>query len=152
MDRLYMFLATGAYSGYLPKAPGTWGSVLGVLIWIGLAQLSPGTYWCMVGLLFVAGVASAGAAEKILDRGDPGVVVIDEIVGQLITLGWAPVHPGAALAGFVLFRLFDILKPFPIGWIDQHLHGGFGIMLDDVMAGCYALVVLQLGLWVAEYF
>ena len=150
MDRLYMFIATGAYSGYLPKAPGTWGSALGVVIWIGLAQLRAGTYWSIVGVLFVVGVISAGAAEKIVDRGDPGLVVIDEIVGQLITLGLAPLHPWACLSGFVLFRLFDIFKPFPIGWIDQHFHGGVGIMLDDVVAGCYALAVLQLGLWMLD--
>ena len=97
--------------------------------------------------LFAAGVISAGAVEKIVDRGDPGLVVIDEIVGQLITLSCAPGEPKVALAGFLLFRLFDIFKPFPVGWIDQHLHGGLGIMLDDVAAGCYALLVLQLGLW-----
>jgi phosphatidylglycerophosphatase A len=74
-------------------------------------------------------------------------VVIDEIVGQLIALSLAPAHPAAVLAGFCLFRFFDILKPFPIGWIDAHLHGGLGIMLDDVVAGLYALLVLQIGLW-----
>ena len=92
-------------------------------------------------------MASAGAAEKILDRGDPGVVVIDEIVGVLIALAAVPLHPVAALAGFALFRLFDIAKPFPVGWVDRHLHGGLGIMLDDVAAGLYALLVLHLGLW-----
>jgi phosphatidylglycerophosphatase A len=147
MDRLYMFIATGAYSGYLPKAPGTWGSMVGVLLWVAIAHLPLGTYWSIVGVLFVVGVISAGAAEKIVDRGDPGLVVIDEIVGQLITLGFAPVHPVAALAGFLLFRLFDILKPFPVNWLDNRLHGGLGIMLDDVMAGLYSLLVLQLGIW-----
>ena len=97
--------------------------------------------------LFIVGVASAGSAEKILDRGDPGVVVIDEIVGVLIALAAVPLHPAAALAGFALFRLFDIAKPFPVGWVDRHLHGGLGIMLDDVAAGLYALLVLHLGLW-----
>jgi len=151
MDRLYMFIATGAYSGYLPRAPGTWGSALGVLIWFGLAQLRAGTYWSIVGLLFVVGVISAGAVEKIVDRGDPGLIVIDEIVGQLITLSLVPVHPWVCLAGFVLFRLFDILKPFPIGWIDQNFHGGVGIMLDDVVAGGCAMAVLQLGLWLLKF-
>lgn len=151
MDRLYMFIATGAYTGYLPKAPGTWGSALGVLIWIGICHLPPGTYWSIVGMLFAAGAISSGAVEKIVDRGDPGLVVIDEIVGQLITLSLAPLNPSAGVAGFVLFRVFDILKPFPIGWIDHHLHGGLGIMLDDVAAACYALVVLQLGLWLTKF-
>ena len=150
MDRLYIFLATGAYVGYLPKAPGTWGSLLGVLVWWASRPLQPAAYWSIVGGLCVAGVISAGAVEKILDRGDPGLVVIDEVVGQLIALAFAPLHPGAAVAGFVLFRVFDILKPFPVGWVDQHIHGGVGIMLDDIVAGCYAFVILQIGLWLLK--
>ncbi|WP_043770262.1 phosphatidylglycerophosphatase A family protein [Desulfobulbus propionicus] len=150
MDRLLMFIATGAYSGYLPKAPGTWGSAVGVLLWLVLCRLQPTSYWSILGILFVIGVFSAGAAEKIVDRGDPSLVVIDEIVGQLLALSLAPAHPAAALAGFALFRLFDILKPFPVGWVDTHLHGGLGIMLDDVVAGLYALAVLQLGLWLVR--
>ena len=147
MDRLLMFIATGAGSGYLPKAPGTWGTLVGLLLWWPLAGLSLTAYLATVAVLFLVGVASAGAAEKILDRGDPGVVVIDEIVGVLIALAAVPLHPVAALAGFALFRLFDIAKPFPVGWLDRHLHGGLGIMLDDVAAGLYALLVLHLGLW-----
>ena len=147
MDRLFLFIATGAGSGYLPKAPGTWGTLVGLLLWWPLAGLSMAAYLAAVAVLFIVGVASAGAAEKILDRGDPGVVVIDEIVGVLIALAAVPLHPVAALAGFALFRLFDIAKPFPVGWVDRHLHGGLGIMLDDVVAGLYALLVLQFGLW-----
>ena len=147
MDRLLMFIATGAGSGYLPKAPGTWGTLVGLLLWWPLAGLSLAAYLAAVAVLFLVGVASAGAAEKILARGDPGVVVIDEIVGVLIALAAVPLHPAAALAGFALFRLFDIAKPFPVGWVDRHLHGGLGIMLDDVAAGLYALLVLHLGLW-----
>jgi phosphatidylglycerophosphatase A len=115
-----------------------------------LCRLQPTSYWSILGILFVIGVFSAGAAEKIVDRGDPSLVVIDEIVGQLLALSLAPAHPAAALAGFALFRLFDILKPFPVGWVDTHLHGGLGIMLDDVVAGLYALAVLQLGLWLVR--
>ena len=147
MDRLLMFIATGAGSGYLPKAPGTWGTLVGLLLWWPLAGLSLAAYLAAVAVLFIVGVASAGAAEKILDRGEPGVVVIDEIVGVLIALAAVPLHPVAALAGFALFRLFDIAKPFPVGWVDRHLHGGLGIMLDDLVAGLYALLVLQFGLW-----
>ena len=106
MDRLLMFIATGAGSGYLPKAPGTWGTLVGLLLWWPLAGLSLAAYLAAV-----------------------------------------PLHPVAALAGFALFRLFDIAKPFPVGWVDRHLHGGLGIMLDDVAAGLYALLVLHLGLW-----
>jgi phosphatidylglycerophosphatase A len=147
MDKLFLFIATGAGSGYLPKAPGTWGSLAGVLLWLSLSQLDDlGMYAAVVTTLFVLGTAAAGAAEKILDQGDPGLVVIDEIVGQLIALALAPAHPLAALAGFALFRLFDILKPFPVGWLDRRIHGGLGIMLDDVAAGLLAFAALQAGL------
>lgn len=144
MDRFYMFIATGGYSGYLPKAPGTWGSVVGVLIWLVAGRLALLPYLGLIAVLFILGTICAGAAEKIVDLGDPGIVVIDEIVGQLIALTLVPFHPAAVLTAFVLFRLFDILKPFPVGWLDSHIHGGFGIMLDDVVAGVYALVVLHL--------
>lgn len=145
-----MFIATGAGSGYLPKAPGTWGSAVGVLLWLPLSRLEAAPYLAVVAVLFALGVFGAGAAEKILDRPDPSIVVIDEIVGQLIALSFAPAHPAALLAGFLLFRFFDILKPFPVGWIDRHLHGGLGIMLDDVAAGLYALLVLHLGHWLIK--
>jgi phosphatidylglycerophosphatase A len=147
MDKLFMFIATGAYSGCLPKAPGTWGSVAGVLLWLALARLDLVSYSAVLAALFVIGTIASGAAEKILDQGDPGIVVIDEIVGQLIALFAVPFHPLTALAGFALFRFFDILKPFPAGWLDRHIHGGLGIMLDDVAAGLSALAVLQAGIW-----
>jgi phosphatidylglycerophosphatase A len=146
MDKLYMFIATGAYSGYLPKAPGTWGSVVGIFLWLPLRNLAIGPYAAVVVALFVIGTIAAGAAEKIVDCGDPGLVVIDEIVGQLITLALVPHQPLPVLAGFFLFRIFDIFKPFPAGWLDQHIHGGMGIMLDDVVAGLYAFIVLQLAI------
>ena len=150
MDKLFMFIATGACSGYLPKAPGTWGSLVGVLLWaLGLHRLAPASYAGVLAGILVVGTAAAGAAEKIVDRGDPGLVVIDEILGQLITLALVPWHPLTALAGFALFRFFDILKPFPVSWLDRHIHGGLGIMLDDVMAGVYAFVVLQGLIWLA---
>ncbi len=143
-----MFIATGAYSGYLPKAPGTWGSLVGVLLWLlGLHKLDPATYAIMLTGILLIGTTAAGAAEKIVDQGDPGLVVIDEILGQLIALALVPCHPLTALTGFALFRFFDILKPFPVSWFDQRIHGGLGIMLDDVMAGIYALLVLQGLIW-----
>jgi phosphatidylglycerophosphatase A len=150
MDRLMMFIATGAGSGNLPVAPGTWGSAVGVLLWLLLSRLGALPYFAVVGVLFIIGVFCAGAAEKIVDRGDPAIVVIDEIVGQLIALSLIPATPLTIFAGFLLFRFFDIVKPFPVGWIDQHLHGGLGIMLDDVVAGLYALLVLHLVLWLLK--
>jgi phosphatidylglycerophosphatase A len=145
MDRFFLFIATGAYSGFLPKAPGTWGSAVGVLLWLLIGRLDLLPFLFIIAMLFLVGVFSAGAAEKILDRGDPPQVVVDEIVGQLIALIAVPLQPGPVVLSFLLFRFFDILKPFPIGWIDRHLHGGLGIMLDDIVAGLYTLLILQLG-------
>ncbi len=143
MIRLIMLIATGFGSGWLPVAPGTWGSLVGVLLWFPLRQVPPQTYPVVLVCLFFIGVFAAGSAEKILDRPDPKPVVIDEVVGQLITLAAAPAHPAVILTGFLLFRACDIWKPFPARWIDRHLHGGLGIMLDDVVAGGYAFLLLQ---------
>jgi phosphatidylglycerophosphatase A len=139
-----MLIATGFYSGYLPKAPGTWGSLVGLLLFLLLHTLNVPVYLAVTAGLFVLGSFVAGEAEKILDTRDPGVVVIDEIVGILITMIAVPVTPLTLLLGFILFRIFDVLKPFPVNFFDKKFHGGLGIMLDDVMAGIYSLIILQL--------
>ena len=139
-----MFIATGCYSGYLPKAPGTWGSLVGLLLFFLLHTLSLEIYLAVLAGLFVIGTFAAGEAEKIVDHKDPGLVVIDEIVGMLITMIAIPATPLAMGLGFILFRIFDIWKPFPVNFFDQRFHGGLGIMLDDVMAGIYSLIILQL--------
>lgn len=144
MNQLFMAIATGCFIGKLPWAPGTWGSLAAFVPWFFIRGLSLPLYLAFVAALFVAGFFASGAAEKIMDRPDPGCIVIDEIVGMLITLTLAPAHPAAWLLAFILFRLFDIFKPFPVSWLDRHIHGGMGIMLDDVMAGIYALVCLQI--------
>ena len=144
MDKLIVALATGFYSGKIPLAPGTWGSAFALIPWYFCRGLSLANYLIVLAALFVVGFLTAGSAEKILDRPDPGCIVIDEILGIFITLTLAPNHPVAWLLGFVLFRIFDVLKPFPVSWLDTHLHGGIGIMMDDVMAGIYALACLQL--------
>ena len=144
MHALIMFIATGCYSGYLPKAPGTWGSLVGLVQYSLLHTLSLPVYLAVVAGLFVVGSFVAGEAEKILDNRDPGVVVIDEIVGILIAMIAVPLTPLTMVLGFVLFRIFDILKPFPVNFFDQRFHGGLGIMLDDVIAGIYSLIILQL--------
>lgn len=143
MERLIVFIATGCCSGMIPKAPGTWGSAFAVIPWYFCRDLSPATYLVLLVLLFVVGVLAAGSAEKLLDTPDPGCIVIDEIMGMFIALASAPEHPMAWLLGFLLFRVFDITKPFPVSWFDTHMHGGLGIMLDDVIAGLYAFACLQ---------
>ena len=144
MDKLIVALATGLYSGKIPFAPGTWGSAFALIPWYFCRGLSLVNYLIVLAVIFVVGFLTSGSAEKIFDRPDPGCIVIDEILGMFITLTLAPNHPAAWLLGFVLFRIFDVLKPFPVSWFDTHLHGGIGIMMDDVMAGVYALICLQL--------
>ncbi len=144
MIRLIMAVATGLFVGYLPFAPGTFGSALALPLHYFFIKLSLPYYIGALAAVGVIGVLAAGSAEKILDRADPGVVVIDEVAGMLITLIGAPNNPVVWGIGFLLFRFFDILKPFPIRLIDQRIHGGIGIMLDDIVAGIYSLVILQI--------
>lgn len=147
MDRLIMLLATGFGLGRLPKAPGTWGTLAAFPIQLALLGLTPLSYALWLGGIIVLAVLIAGAAEKILDRPDPGMVVIDEVAGMLIALIAVPATPLAWLLAFILFRFFDILKPFPIRLIDQRCHGGLGIVLDDLLAGIYALACIHLLLY-----
>ena len=144
MHTVIMLLATGFYSGYLPKAPGTWGSLVGLLLFYLLHSLRLPSYLAVTAGLFVVGSLAAGEAEKILDHRDPGAVVIDEIVGMLLTMTAVPAAPLNMALGFILFRIFDIVKPFPVNIFDQRFHGGPGIMLDDVVAGIYSLIIMHI--------
>lgn len=139
-----MAIATGLGAGKMKKAPGTWGSLAAFVPWLFIKDLAPATYFTILVLVFILGFFVSGSAEKILDSPDAGCIVIDEILGMFITLMVAPSHPAAWVLGFVLFRIFDIFKPFPVSWFDQRIHGGVGIMMDDVIAGIYALISLQL--------
>jgi len=138
-----MFIATGFYSGYLPKAPGTWGTMVAFPIHFFICQLTPATYGITLAGIIALAIISAGSAEKIIDRKDPGIIVIDEIAGMLIALIGVPASPMAWLAAFILFRLFDITKPFPISWADKRINGGTGIVVDDLLAGILALIVFH---------
>ena len=146
MDKALMAIASGLGLGYLPIAPGTWGTLLAFPIQFLLVYLdvAPMPYALTLVGLFFLGVGAAGSAEKILDRADPGLVVIDEVVGMLIGLIAIPMTPLAWGLAFLVFRFFDILKPYPIRLIDQRCHGGVGIMLDDVLAGVYTLATMHL--------
>ncbi|MEE4242017.1 MAG: phosphatidylglycerophosphatase A [Desulfopila sp.] len=147
MNHLIMALATGLYAGKLPKAPGTWGSLVAFLPWLLLKDLPLPIYVGAIAASLLLGFFVAGSAEKILDQPDAGSIVIDEIVGMFIALTLAPDHLAAWILGFLLFRFFDIRKPYPISWFDRHIHGGAGIMLDDVIAGIYACLSLHLLWW-----
>lgn len=140
-------LAFGAGAGMMPKAPGTWGTLVAVPVFVLLQGLSLPVYLVLVLALSVLGVWICGAAARDLGVHDHPGIVWDEIVGYLITMIAAPAGWSWWLAGFVLFRLFDILKPWPIRAVDTGVEGGFGIMLDDILAGLMALACLQLGAW-----
>ncbi len=139
-----MAIATGLYVGKLPKAPGTWGSLAAFLPWFFIKDVGLPLYLFILVIVFIVGFFTSGSAEKILNSPDSGSIVIDEILGMFITLMLAPNHPFAWVLGFLFFRFFDILKPFPVSWFDTHIHGGIGIMMDDVVAGFYALICLQI--------
>lgn len=136
------FLAIGLGSGAAPKAPGTFGTVAAVLLYIPLSQL--GTWWYLAVLVVAAlvGVYLCGKTSRDWGVHDHGAIVWDEFVGYWITMFLVPVTWYWMLAGFILFRLFDIWKPWPVRYFDKHVHGGLGIMLDDVVAGIMAWIVL----------
>ncbi|PTS85982.1 phosphatidylglycerophosphatase A [Pseudomonas sp. HMWF032] len=141
------FLAFGFGSGTLPKAPGTWGSLV-ALPFIPLLQMLPDWgYWLMLGATMLFGFWLCGKVADDLRVHDHEGIVWDEMVGMWITLWLVPHGWGWLLLGFLLFRVFDILKPWPIRWVDRHVHGGVGIMLDDVLAGVFAWMALQLIVW-----
>lgn len=144
MAKLAVAIATTGGVGYAPFAPGTFGSLVGVLIWW-LLPPSPVVLGLVIVVVFVAGTWSASAAERHFGRTDPGAVVIDEVLGMLVTLFMNPVGPGGALLAFLLFRAADIVKPYPANRFEK-LHGGLGIMADDAMAGVYANLALRLAL------
>jgi phosphatidylglycerophosphatase A len=148
VTRLAVFLATVGYCGYFPIAPGTVGSAAGLVFYLLVwwAQ-SPLFEAAVILVLFVTGVWAGTTAERYFGGIDPGPIVLDEVVGMLMTLAFIPVGMTGALIGFLLFRLFDVLKPFPAGRFEK-LHGGFGVMADDAMAAIYANLALRLVLWV----
>lgn len=144
LKKWYQFLALGFGSGLAPKAPGTFGTLAAVplvtlLMWAGNVYLLA---FVVLGALL--GIYICDRTAKDVGVHDHGAIVWDEIIGFGITMLWLPLHWQTLLLGFVLFRLFDIVKPWPISWLDKKVHGGVGIMLDDVVAGVFALVALQL--------
>jgi phosphatidylglycerophosphatase A len=143
VTRLAVFLATAGYAGYFPVAPGTVGSAVGLAVYL-LVWRTQSTLFevSLVAMLFVAGVWAGTIAERYFGGIDPGPIVLDEVVGMLVTLLFIPVGWTGALAGFVLFRIFDVLKPFPAASLEK-LHGGLGVMADDAMAAIYANLSLR---------
>ncbi len=137
-------LAFGFGSGLAPKAPGTFGTLAAVPLFLLLSYLSFSEYLFVVIFASIVGIYFCGKTAKDLRVHDHPGIVWDEFAGFWITMIAVPVSWWSVLLGFALFRLFDIWKPWPIKWVDQHVHGGLGIMLDDVLAGLLALGVLHL--------
>jgi phosphatidylglycerophosphatase A len=145
--RLALALASVLGVGYVPVASGTVGSLVGLLLWLVL----PAAAWvhaAVILALLVAGSWSGSVAERHFGRADPAPVIIDEVAGMLVTLFLNPVGWLGALAGFLLFRLADVVKPFPANRLER-LPGGVGVMADDVMAAIYANLVLRASIWLS---
>lgn len=141
------WIASGFGVGFAPVAAGTFGSLAALLPWLGLRALPLPWYALAVLAAFALGVWASRWVIATIRTEDPSVVVWDEFVGLWIALAAAPAGWPWAVAGFAAFRLFDIWKPWPVSWADGHVGGGLGAMLDDALAGLYALLALQLGAW-----
>jgi len=144
-DVLATVVATGLGSGYAPFAPGTAGSLVGLALFWPVHHLPLAGQAVATALVFALGVAAAGHVARRLGIEDPGLVVADEVVGMWVSLLGLPLTGVTAAAGFVLFRVFDVFKPYPARDLER-LPGGWGIMCDDVMAGVYANLLLRAGL------
>ena len=141
--------ATGFGAGLSPRAPGTLGTVAAIPLYLLLAGLPTGAYLLATALVFLVGIPVCGAAARRMGVADHPAIVWDEFAGYLLTMTAAPRGWQWVLAGFVLFRLFDIAKPWPVRWADRRVHGGLGIMLDDVLAAGYAWAGLQGLAWLS---
>lgn len=141
MTHLVIFLATGAYSGYSLLLPGTLGTLVGMLLYSWFPA-DPSRYLLYTVLLFIAGVWAGNKAEIIFDEKNPSKVVIGEVVGFLIAMYMIPCSFWWIFFGFIFYRLFDIIRPKPIDRLEE-MEGGWGIMLDDAMAGIYTNILLQ---------
>lgn len=147
MENLIILFATGIYSGYAPFAPGTAGSavgvILGYLVCAPIWRRSPVGFAVGFAIVFAASCWIAGRAEEIFQQRDCPHIVLDEVLGMIATMYLNPLGWPWLVAGFVLFRLFDIIKPFPAGLIDARLQSGSAVMLDDLAVGVYANIALR---------
>lgn len=143
-DTAVMLLATGCYLGKVPFAPGTFGSLLGLLLCFFLSGIHIASAIFILVLFIGGAVWISHIAEKILNKEDPGCIVIDEMAGMMVTLIGLPFNLFTAVAGFVVFRLLDILKPFPVRILERQLPGGIGVVMDDVAAGIMGNIILRI--------
>jgi phosphatidylglycerophosphatase A len=152
--QLIIFLASGAYLGYAPVASGTFGTLAGVALYPVFEALRASSlplYVVSLAGMVAAAVVIAGEAEAIFAEEDSGKITIDEVAGYLVTVAFIPPSLLVVAASFFLFRLFDVLKPWPASYFDREVHGGAGVVLDDVISGVYANVALRLFLWLVGH-
>jgi phosphatidylglycerophosphatase A len=149
MNYFILLMATGFGVGYSPLAPGTLGTLIAIPVYYFLSNISSPLYEITLTGFFFLSVWTSENAEIAFGKKDDRRIVIDEIVGFLITMLWVPKTTLFVIIGFFLFRVFDIIKPFPIRRLERGLKGGWGVVLDDVMAGVYANIILQI---ISSYF
>ena len=143
LNRIVVFLATGCYVGYSPLVPGTMGTLASIPLYLILSHLSPLYYMpILLGFIYIAIWASDGA-EVLLQSKDCKHIVIDEMVGFLVAMFMIPPTMRNIILGFFLFRAFDIIKPFPIRTLEERVRGGYGVVLDDILAGIYTNLVIH---------
>jgi phosphatidylglycerophosphatase A len=149
LARIGVFIATCGYIGYAPIAPGTFGSAAGLVVFLAVRSTGSVTVeLATIVVLFAVGVWSGTVAEHHFGGVDPGPIVLDEVVGMLITLALLPVTLTGAIVGFLVFRVLDVVKPWPSGGFEK-LPGGLGVMADDGMAAVYGNLVMRGLIWLA---
>jgi phosphatidylglycerophosphatase A len=148
-DFLTKTIASVFFIGYLPLVPGTFGSMAGVGLFYLIKDAGKPIYLLSVICVIILGLLTSGRLEKLLNKKDPSCIVIDEVMGMLIALSFMPPDLKIIILGFVIFRILDTLKPYPAERL-QHMHGAFGIMGDDLVAGIYTNIVLQVILKLAS--
>jgi phosphatidylglycerophosphatase A len=141
-DFLAKFFSTVFFIGYLPLMPGTFGSIAGVGLFYLIKGSNPATYFLFVFGIIVLGLITSGRTEKLLNKKDPGCIVIDEVAGMLLALSFMPYDLKIIFLGFLIFRILDTLKPYPASRL-QNMHGAIGVIGDDLVAGIYTNIVLQ---------
>jgi len=146
-EKAAVFLATGFYVGNIPFAPGTFGSLIGLPLCYLLAEIQLTAAIIAALLLIGLAIWISNAAERTFKRKDPGCIVVDEMAGMVVTLIGLPFNLITVVTGFILFRILDILKPFPIRVLDKRLSGGLGIVADDVVAGIFSNIIIRILLY-----
>ncbi len=148
-QKLILFFATGFYSGKIPFAPGTFGTIAALPFALVFLLIPTSFYGLYIVTLILLSIYLADKTEKIVDQKDPGCIVIDEIAGYVVTMSVVPIQINTLIAGFFIFRFFDIFKFGPVKYFENNFPGGAGVVLDDIMAGVFSAVVLKLlYLWI----